>query len=267
MRKLTIGILVMLLSLFITGCGCEKQTVNVTFDTDGGSVVEKQTIKKGEKIEEPETPTKEGYTFDGWYYNDEKFDFSKKVDSDITLEARWTKTVSSEIEFKNDFTLSKTKVTLTVGSSTTIKVTTDSEEKVIWKTSDKKIATVKDGKITAKSAGKATITVTIGDVSKTINVTVVKKKVTTTTTKVAETTTKKVETTTKETVKLSYEMVDLEDDTTGKATLYILKNGKRVAGSCDITTNSGKTVTKEIPANGYVTNKNIIDKITNIKVN
>lgn len=264
MKKFTIGILVMLLSLFITGCGCEKQTVTVTFDTDGGTKVELQTVEKGENAVEPSAPTKDGYTFDGWYLNGEKFDFSKNLDKDITLEARWTKVVNSEVDDKDTFTLSKTKITLTVGKSTTVKVNTESDEKVSWKSANRKVATVKDGKITAVSVGKTVITVTIGDVSKTIDVTVVNKS-SKKTTKVIETT-KKAETTTKVENNLSYEMVDLKDDTTGKVTLYILNNGKRVAGSCDITTNSGKTVTKEISADGYITNKNIIDKITNIKV-
>ena len=43
---------------------------NITFDSNGGSNVIGQEVIKGEKITEPTTPTKEGYTFEGWYYND-----------------------------------------------------------------------------------------------------------------------------------------------------------------------------------------------------
>ncbi len=36
-----------------------------------------------------EEPSREGYRFVGWYYNDEPFDFSTKVTSNITLVAKW----------------------------------------------------------------------------------------------------------------------------------------------------------------------------------
>lgn len=39
----------------------------VTFDSQGGSDVAAQTVKKGEKAAEPEAPTRIDYTFTGWY--------------------------------------------------------------------------------------------------------------------------------------------------------------------------------------------------------
>ena len=62
----------------------------VSFDSKGGSNVDSQEIKKGEKIERPTDPKMEGYTFSDWYYNDEKWSFDNVIDSNITLEARWT---------------------------------------------------------------------------------------------------------------------------------------------------------------------------------
>ncbi len=51
------------------------------------------TIVKGEKssIQEEEIPKleREGYTFDGWYLDQEKFDFKTPIMSDITLVAKW----------------------------------------------------------------------------------------------------------------------------------------------------------------------------------
>ncbi|MDR9824000.1 InlB B-repeat-containing protein, partial [Vibrio sp. FNV 38] len=45
-----------------------EKLFNVTFDTDGGSDVDTQTVISGEKAIRPEEdPTKEGYTFTGWY--------------------------------------------------------------------------------------------------------------------------------------------------------------------------------------------------------
>ena len=46
----------------------------------------------------------------------------------------------------------------------------------------------------------------------------------------------------------------------------MLKDGVKVAGTVDITTTSDKTVTKDIPADGYVTNGAIIKTISNVKV-
>ena len=62
----------------------------VTFDSNGGSLVEAQQVLHGEKAIKPEAPTKEGYTFNGWYYENEPWSFiGLPVISDITLVASW----------------------------------------------------------------------------------------------------------------------------------------------------------------------------------
>ena len=61
----------------------------INFNTDGGSKVESQTVKKGNKVVEPKDPTKEGYTFVEWQLNNTKYDFSKEVTSNLTLQAKW----------------------------------------------------------------------------------------------------------------------------------------------------------------------------------
>ena len=63
----------------------------VKFNSDGGSSVATQTIVEGKKVTQPKTPIKSGYLFDGWYLNNNKYDFSKAVTKDITLVARWVK--------------------------------------------------------------------------------------------------------------------------------------------------------------------------------
>ncbi len=81
----------------LVGCS-EKEDVKsgmltVSFDTDGGTPVpEAVTVEKGKTIAEPSvTPTKDGYTFSGWYTSTGlKFNFkSTPVTKDITLVARW----------------------------------------------------------------------------------------------------------------------------------------------------------------------------------
>lgn len=61
----------------------------VTFDADGEK--ESVSVKEGEKASEKEAPQKEGYTFLGWYLEDQKYDFETPVSTDITLCAKWEK--------------------------------------------------------------------------------------------------------------------------------------------------------------------------------
>lgn len=68
--------------------------------------------------------------------------------------------------------LNRTKVTIYVGSSATLKVS-GTKKKVKWTTSNKKVATVTSkGKVTAKKAGKVTITAKVGKKSYKCKVTV-----------------------------------------------------------------------------------------------
>lgn len=68
----------------------------ISFDTTGGSIVETQTIKKGKTALKPTDPTKAGYTFDKWYFEDEIFDFSTPIIKNIKLVAKWIQNVDSE---------------------------------------------------------------------------------------------------------------------------------------------------------------------------
>ncbi len=74
-----------------------EYTVNrytVTFATDEGSLVDSQSIDYNTLATQPTDPTKEGYTFDGWYKNTEfveVWDFDTDVvTGDMTLYAKWT---------------------------------------------------------------------------------------------------------------------------------------------------------------------------------
>lgn len=66
-------------------------TVNtVTFDSQGGSETPAQSIKYGGKASKPQNPTKAGYEFAGWFYEDEKWVFvGYSITENITLEAKW----------------------------------------------------------------------------------------------------------------------------------------------------------------------------------
>ena len=66
-----------------------EEYITVSFDTDGGSNIDSVVIKIGETIKEPDIPTKDGYTFKGWYIEEEGFSFSKPITEEITLKAKW----------------------------------------------------------------------------------------------------------------------------------------------------------------------------------
>ena len=68
----------------------------VTFNSDGGTPVEKAKVLRGQKVAKPtDDPTKSGYTFIGWKDADGAYDFSKPVIAPLTLTAKWEKKPSS----------------------------------------------------------------------------------------------------------------------------------------------------------------------------
>ena len=62
---------------------------NVTFDSQGGTPVATQTIRSGYTCTKPEDPTREGYMFDYWSEQGNKYNFASAVRSHITLTANW----------------------------------------------------------------------------------------------------------------------------------------------------------------------------------
>ena len=80
-------------------------TITYLVDDDEYKVVE--NIKKGQTVDSPKAPTKEGYTFEGWYLDDEKFDFDNEIKSKIVLKARFTIN-KYNVAFVNTFAETKT---------------------------------------------------------------------------------------------------------------------------------------------------------------
>ena len=72
--------------------GSGSKTLTVIFEENGGSEVAAQTgLSYGAVVPEPAVPQKNGYTFDGWYRGETKWNFERDtVTTDLTLEARWT---------------------------------------------------------------------------------------------------------------------------------------------------------------------------------
>ena len=154
----------------------------VTFETSAGVEAGKQVIKKDETVKEPKEPTKDGYTFAGWYYADDEnkeFDFSTKVDKDITLIAKWVKgedkiskisivSGRSELNIGDELELN---LRITPGNAST------EGKEIKWSSSDESVVTVdSNGKIKALKDGKATITVEIDGIKSTVEINVDKEE-------------------------------------------------------------------------------------------
>lgn len=60
----------------------------VTFQSEGGSEVASQ-IRANTPADRPADPTKEGYTFIGWYNGEEKWNFADAVTEALPLTAKW----------------------------------------------------------------------------------------------------------------------------------------------------------------------------------
>ena len=86
----------------------EQNQINVLYAANGGQFVDGNETMQGVAdsdgmMRQPAAPTRDGYTFDGWYwhadysgYTDEqkaadKVDFSQPVQSDVNIYAQWTK--------------------------------------------------------------------------------------------------------------------------------------------------------------------------------
>lgn len=88
--------------------GSKFGDLKVTFDSNGGTFVREQTVKKGEKATVPENPVKENGSFIEWQLDGKAYDFNTPVTSNITLTALW-----------NDFIPRNVKITIDSNEYTT----------------------------------------------------------------------------------------------------------------------------------------------------
>ena len=93
----------------------EQNDHAVMYVANGGQFATGETFQQGltdsdGMMRQPAAPTRDGYTFDGWYwhadysgYTDEqkaadKVDFSQPVQSDVNIYAQWTKNADAQVE-------------------------------------------------------------------------------------------------------------------------------------------------------------------------
>lgn len=147
--------------------GCKKdEKYTIKFDTNGGNEITEQVVQKDDKVKTPQTPTRDGYKFVGWYYEDKVFDFNTNISSNMVIEARWEK-VEENVKVtgvsldQSDVTL---KIKETLQLNATVSPNNAKNKEITWSSSDSDIVTVDDtGLITAKKKGTATIKVVTND--------------------------------------------------------------------------------------------------------
>ena len=93
----------------------DQNEIDVLYAANGGQFATGETFQQGltdsdGMMRQPAAPTRDGYTFDGWYwhadysgYTDEqkaadKVDFSQPVQSDVNIYAQWTKNADAQAE-------------------------------------------------------------------------------------------------------------------------------------------------------------------------
>jgi len=89
MKKIVFIITAIMLCGFVANTQTTQQ-YTIKFDTDGGTPVNAQIVKKGEKITGVST-SKSNYTLVEWQKDGQRFDFATAITENITLKAIWEK--------------------------------------------------------------------------------------------------------------------------------------------------------------------------------
>ncbi len=78
-----------------------KAIYTVSFNSNGGTSVAKQSVTSGEKVAKPADPTRTSYTFTGWYSDSglkQAYDFGTAVTGNMTLYAGWEQDVPARFK-------------------------------------------------------------------------------------------------------------------------------------------------------------------------
>src|SRR5690554_1373547 len=97
MKKTSVlGVILLALLMIIAFTGCDKNKLNIHFETNGGREIA-PLATDGKSVVDLPKPTREGYIFEGWFYDNytfrEEFTNSSLVDTpikkDVTVYAKW----------------------------------------------------------------------------------------------------------------------------------------------------------------------------------
>ncbi|NCD06431.1 MAG: BspA family leucine-rich repeat surface protein, partial [Spirochaetia bacterium] len=117
-----------------SGCPSQSQVYKLSFNTDGGSPITSQLVIENKTTSMPDSPTKEGYIFGGWYTEinggGTEFTSNTKVTGDITVYAKWD-SYSYTVTFDNQdaTTLSDPISKSVISPNTTVDVLPTAPEK------------------------------------------------------------------------------------------------------------------------------------------
>ena len=104
MKNKKIPLIIGIILLLVIACTILYFTLNkkitITF-IDDTTNLETLKIKKGTKIKLP-TISKEGYIFEGWYYNNNKITENDTFDDNITIVAKWIEADANTMTFTFD---------------------------------------------------------------------------------------------------------------------------------------------------------------------
>lgn len=79
----------------IMGTGnVENDEYQVTFDTQGGTMIFPVIVEKNTTVSEPAVPLKPGFKFIGWYLDGKPYDFTQPVTGNIVLLSKWERDMS-----------------------------------------------------------------------------------------------------------------------------------------------------------------------------
>jgi len=95
----------------------------VTFDSVGGTKIDAENVKFGEKLTKPADPVRDSSEFIGWYLGNEKYDFDTVVTCDMKLTAHWIlkENNSSSVVIPTEFDENDTKTEVQVIGETDMK--------------------------------------------------------------------------------------------------------------------------------------------------
>ena len=86
----------------------------VKFVTETETNIADLKVEAGKTATAPATPEKIGYIFDGWYVENNKWDFTTAVTKDMTLTAKWTECTTHTPDINGNCTVCKNDVYYTV---------------------------------------------------------------------------------------------------------------------------------------------------------
>ena len=93
-KKLSVlFVVVAAIALCMGAIACSSKSYTVTF-TGEGVTQSTQTVAEGDKAIEPNDPVRDGFTFDGWYLGDQKYDFPLPSPATLRLPRNGTKTAA-----------------------------------------------------------------------------------------------------------------------------------------------------------------------------